>query len=89
MNDQYDSWRKSPHHGVAVCNDCHVPPHFPQKYIAKALNGYHHSTGFTMQPPRPDDPGNTEFFSRTDHDQAGQQPDPPGQLPPLPWRFCP
>ena len=48
MNDEYDSWRKGPHHAAATCNDCHVPPHFPQKYIAKALNGYHHSKGFTL-----------------------------------------
>ena len=49
MNDEFDSWRKGPHHAVATCNDCHVPPHFPQKYIAKAMNGYHHSRGFTLQ----------------------------------------
>ena len=49
MNDEYDSWRKGPHHGNATCNDCHVPPHFPQKYMAKAANGYHHSKAFTLQ----------------------------------------
>jgi len=57
MNDQFDSWRKGPHHATATCNDCHVPPHFPEKYVAKALNGYHHSVGFTLQPSRPDAPG--------------------------------
>ncbi|MFL5417262.1 MAG: cytochrome c nitrite reductase small subunit [Myxococcales bacterium] len=57
MRDEYDAWRKGPHHAFATCNDCHVPPHFPQKYVAKALNGYHHSTGFTFQPSRPDLPG--------------------------------
>jgi len=57
MRDQYDAWRKGPHHAFATCNDCHVPPHFPQKYVAKAMNGYHHSTGFTFQPSRPDVPG--------------------------------
>jgi cytochrome c nitrite reductase small subunit len=57
MNEQLDSWRKGPHHAVATCNDCHVPPHFPAKYIAKARNGYHHSKGFTFQPARPDEPG--------------------------------
>jgi len=57
MRDEYDAWRKGPHHAFATCNDCHVPPHFPQKYVAKALNGYHHSTGFTFQPSRPDSPG--------------------------------
>lgn len=49
MNDQFDSWSKGPHHSFATCNDCHVPPHFPQKYIAKASNGYHHSKAFTLQ----------------------------------------
>jgi cytochrome c nitrite reductase small subunit len=62
MNDEYDAWRKGPHHAVATCNDCHVPPHFPQKYIAKAENGYHHSKGFTFQPSCPDEPGAVEFF---------------------------
>jgi cytochrome c nitrite reductase small subunit len=57
MNDQFDSWRKGPHHASATCNDCHVPPHFPAKYVAKARNGYHHSMGFTLQPSRPDSPG--------------------------------
>jgi len=57
MRDEYDAWRKGPHHSFATCNDCHVPPHFPQKYVAKAMNGYHHSTGFTFQPALPDEPG--------------------------------
>ena len=25
MNDYYESWLKSSHHAVAVCNDCHTP----------------------------------------------------------------
>lgn len=62
MNDQFDSWRKAPHHALATCNDCHVPPAFPDKYIAKARNGYHHSMGFTLQPPAPDDPGARTVF---------------------------
>jgi cytochrome c nitrite reductase small subunit len=62
MNDQYDSWRKGPHHAVATCNDCHVPPSFPAKYIAKGENGYHHSLGFTMQPAIPDEPGARPFI---------------------------
>ena len=57
MRDQYDAWRKGPHHAFATCNDCHVPPQFPAKYIAKARSGYHHSMGFTFQPARPDVPG--------------------------------
>lgn len=48
MRDQYDSWRKGPHHAAAVCNDCHVPNDFFGKYLAKGLNGYHHSTAFTF-----------------------------------------
>ena len=62
MNDEFDSWRKGPHHAVAACNDCHVPPHFPAKYIAKARNGYHHSKGFTFQPSAPDEPGARTVF---------------------------
>ncbi len=62
MRDEYDAWRKGPHHAFATCNDCHVPPHFPQKYVAKAMNGYHHSTGFTFQPSRPDEPGAKVMF---------------------------
>jgi cytochrome c nitrite reductase small subunit len=62
MRDEYDAWSKGPHHAFATCNDCHVPPRFPQKYIAKAMNGYHHSTGFTFQPSRPDEPGAKRIF---------------------------
>jgi cytochrome c nitrite reductase small subunit len=47
MNDQYASWQKSSHHAVAVCNDCHIPPAFPWKYIAKGRNGWNHSYAFT------------------------------------------
>lgn len=49
MNDQFDSWQKSSHHIVATCVDCHLPKAFVPKMIAKALNGYHHSKGFTLQ----------------------------------------
>ena len=49
MNDQYASWAKGPHHGDATCVDCHLPHDFVGKYLAKALNGYHHSKGFTLQ----------------------------------------
>jgi cytochrome c nitrite reductase small subunit len=62
MNDQFDSWRKGPHHATATCNDCHVPPLFPAKYVAKLRNGYHHSMGFTFQPAVPDAPGARLFF---------------------------
>ncbi len=47
MQNHYDSWRKSSHHAVAVCNDCHTPPSFVGKYLTKARNGYHHSIAFT------------------------------------------
>ncbi len=62
MNDVFDSWRKGPHHANATCNDCHVPPRFFAKYLAKGLNGYHHSTGFTFQSSTPDEPGARRVF---------------------------
>ena len=40
---------KGPHHGDARCVDCHLPHDTVAKYFAKALNGYHHSKGFTLQ----------------------------------------
>jgi len=49
MNDEYTSWSKGPHHGDARCVDCHLPHDTVAKYLAKALNGYHHSKGFTLQ----------------------------------------
>lgn len=49
MQSQFDSWQKGSHHAVATCVDCHLPHSFPEKYIAKAENGYHHSKGFTLQ----------------------------------------
>ena len=39
MNDQFDSWRRGPHHAVATCYDCHLPTTFPEKYLAKGRNG--------------------------------------------------
>jgi len=49
MNDQFASWSRGPHHGDAGCVDCHLPHDFIGKYLAKAINGYHHSKGFTLQ----------------------------------------
>src|SRR5262245_442477 len=49
MREQYDSWQKSSHHAVAVCNDCHVPHDFIGKYWTKAEHGARHSWGFTFQ----------------------------------------
>lgn len=47
MSEQYDGWRKSSHHAVAVCNDCHTPPGVLPKYFTKASNGFWHSFYFT------------------------------------------
>ncbi len=49
MNDQYASWQKGPHHGAAVCVDCHLPHEGAAKLLAKGENGYHHSRAFTLQ----------------------------------------
>jgi cytochrome c nitrite reductase small subunit len=47
MRDQFQSWTKSSHGKVAVCNDCHTPPGFVPKYATKAVNGFFHSLAFT------------------------------------------
>jgi cytochrome c nitrite reductase small subunit len=47
MRDHYDAWRKSSHHAVAVCNDCHTPSNPVRKYLVKGENGFHHSLAFT------------------------------------------
>lgn len=48
MQEAYDSWQKSSHHGVAVCNDCHAPhDSLLGKYLTKADNGFFHSLAFT------------------------------------------
>ena len=49
MRDEYESWSKSGHRHVAVCNDCHTPHTFIGKYTTKAINGWNHSKAFTMQ----------------------------------------
>jgi cytochrome c nitrite reductase small subunit len=49
MQDHMDSWQKSSHHHVAVCNDCHLPHDFLGKWITKADNGFFHSLAFTLQ----------------------------------------
>ena len=43
MQEHYDSWVKSSHRAIATCNDCHVPHTFPEKYLAKLINGWNHS----------------------------------------------
>ncbi len=47
MDTHYDSWLKSSHKAVAVCNDCHTPHDFIGKYATKASNGFWHSFAFT------------------------------------------
>jgi cytochrome c nitrite reductase small subunit len=47
MRTNHDSWMKSSHGKVAVCNDCHTPPGLVPKYYTKALNGFFHSLAFT------------------------------------------
>lgn len=49
MQEQLDSWTKSSHGKVAVCNDCHTPSGLIPKYLVKAQNGYSHSYAFTSQ----------------------------------------
>lgn len=47
MQEHYDSWQHSGHRHVAVCNDCHLPPHPITKWVTKADNGLFHSLAFT------------------------------------------
>jgi cytochrome c nitrite reductase small subunit len=49
MQDEYDSWAKSGHHHVAGCNDCHLPTAPIPKLLAKARNGWNHSSAFTLE----------------------------------------
>jgi cytochrome c nitrite reductase small subunit len=49
MRENFESWMKSSHGKVAVCNDCHTPPGLIPKYYTKALNGFFHSLAFTTQ----------------------------------------
>jgi cytochrome c nitrite reductase small subunit len=47
MQGHFDSWQKSSHHPVAVCNDCHLPHDFLGKWVTKMDNGFFHSLAFT------------------------------------------
>ena len=49
MQSQYDSWQKASHRTVATCVDCLLPTKFVEKYVAKAVHGWNHSKGFTLQ----------------------------------------
>lgn len=48
MDEYYDSWQASSHHHIAVCNDCHLPPHPIGRWVTKADNGFFHSLAFTL-----------------------------------------
>jgi cytochrome c nitrite reductase small subunit len=48
MQGHFDSWQKSSHQHVAVCNDCHLPHHPVGKWIVKGDNGFFHSLAFTL-----------------------------------------
>lgn len=47
MRPVYDAWNHSSHKAVAVCNDCHTPHTYLDKYVIKAINGWNHSAAFT------------------------------------------
>jgi cytochrome c nitrite reductase small subunit len=49
MESQFDSWQKASHHTSATCAGCHLPADFPANYLAKARNGWNHSSAFTLQ----------------------------------------
>lgn len=49
MRSQFDSWQKASHHTAATCAECHLPATFAAKYLAKARNGWNHSSAFTLQ----------------------------------------
>jgi cytochrome c nitrite reductase small subunit len=49
MNTQYATWQHSSHRENASCVDCHLPnDNMVNKYMAKAKDGWNHSTAFTM-----------------------------------------
>ena len=62
MRDVYEGWNHSSHKSVATCNDCHIPHNFPAKFVAKGLNGWHHSLAFTTG--RFDEPIRIKKFNR-------------------------
>ncbi len=49
MNTQYATWQHSSHALRATCIECHLPTDgFFNKYMAKARDGWNHSTAFTF-----------------------------------------
>ena len=49
MDASFDSWQKSSHSAVAVCNDCHLSHNPVGKWVTKADNGFFHSLAFTLE----------------------------------------
>jgi len=49
MQEHFDTWQKSSHKHVAVCNDCHLPHDPVGKWVTKADNGFFHSLAFTLE----------------------------------------
>jgi cytochrome c nitrite reductase small subunit len=49
MREQYESWQRASHHAHASCVECHLPHEGLAKWLAKAENGFWHSTRFTLQ----------------------------------------
>lgn len=47
MQGHFDGWQASSHHGVALCNDCHLSHHPVGRWVVKADNGFFHSLAFT------------------------------------------
>jgi cytochrome c nitrite reductase small subunit len=47
MREQFDGWNRGSHQAAAVCNDCHTPHSFPEKWLVKGINGWNHSWAFT------------------------------------------
>lgn len=90
MNQQYDAWQKSGHRHVALCVDCHLPHAGIEKWIAKADEGFRHSSAFTLQnfkEPIEITPGDreivlancvrchAELVETIHHDASGRDPD--------------
>lgn len=49
MNTQYATWQHNSHARKATCIECHLPTDsFFKKYLAKARDGWNHSTAFTF-----------------------------------------
>ena len=48
MRDVYDAWNHGSHKAVATCNDCHTPEGFLGHWKAKGINGFKHSSAFTL-----------------------------------------